>query len=124
MTTTRLTAPERNPARTSSGSVAGGSVTASPPCVDQLAPQGLAEAGGRLGDLLEQEVGEVAPVDVAGGDLGGGDVVGGDRQGRPVVRQPLDALERAGPVAVEHHDQPALAVGLSALAGVSPSMRR
>ena len=41
--------------------------------VDQLAPQGLAEAHRRLADLLEQEVGEIAAVDVAGGHLGGDD---------------------------------------------------
>ena len=43
---------------------------------DDLAAQRLREAQRRLGDLLEQEVGGVAAVDVAGGDLGGDDVGG------------------------------------------------
>ena len=37
--------------------------------LDELAAQRLAEAGGRLGDLLQQEVRVGAAVDVAGGDL-------------------------------------------------------
>ena len=98
ITSTRSMAPERRPARTSSGSVSGPRLTARQAvALDQLAPQRLAEAGRRLGDLLEQEVRELAPVDVAGGDLGAGDVVVGDRQRRAVVGEPLDALERAGP---------------------------
>src|SRR5690606_31700789 len=72
--------------------------------LDELAAQGLAEAGGRLGDLLQEVVREVAAVDVAGGDAGRAQVVGRDGQRRAVVGDALDALERAGPPAVEHDD--------------------
>ena len=58
-------------AAASSGSVSGPSATSQlAVALDELAAQGLAERRRRLGDLLQQEVGEVAAVDVAGGDLG------------------------------------------------------
>ena len=72
--------------------------------VDQLAPQRLAEAVGRLRDLLQQVVGEVAAVDVPGGDLGGAEVVRGDGQRGAVVGEAGDALQRPRPAAVEHDD--------------------
>ena len=47
-----------------------------PVALDDLPAQGLAERRRRLGDLLQQEVGEVAAVDVASGDLGVLELVG------------------------------------------------
>ena len=74
--------------------------------LDELAAQRLAERRRRLGDLLEQEVREVAPVDVAGGDLrpsASSSAVTGQRRCR---RRPSGAMpvERAGRGAVEHDD--------------------
>ena len=70
---------------------------------DHLAAQGLAERRRRLRDLLEQEVRELAAVDVAGGDLGVLQLVLVHRQRRAVERVALDAGERARAVRVEHH---------------------
>ena len=78
------------------------------------AAQRLGEAVGRFGDLLEQEVGRIASVDVAGRDFGDGDVVGGHRRRRAVVvvasdpRQgpaggAVEGDEFAAPFAVEAH---------------------
>ena len=80
--------------------------------LDEAAAQRLAEADRRLGDLLEQEVRELAPVDVAGRDLGRDDVVLGHGQRRAVVGDPLDALERAGAIAVEQEDLAPAGVGV------------
>ena len=75
--------------------------------LDELAAQGLAEARGRLGHLLQQVVGELPAVDVAGRDLRTRQLVGVDRERRAVVREPRDALEGARPGPVEQHDLPA-----------------
>ena len=105
--------PSASRARTSAGSESSVSTTAEAiVVVDQAAPQGLVEAHRRLGDLLEQEVREVATVDVAGGDGRGDDVVLADGKLGAVVGDALDALERAGPVAVEQQDLAAAGVGV------------
>ena len=67
--------------------------------LDDVAAQGLGEALRRLADLLQQEVGGVAAVDVAGRDLGLHELVGADGQRRAVVGQPGDAVELARAVA-------------------------
>ncbi len=72
--------------------------------LDELAPQGLAERPRRLPDLLEQEVGSIAPIDVARGDLRGGQLGGRHGQRGPVVGPAFDALEPARSVAVQAHD--------------------
>ncbi len=74
--------------------------------LDDVAAQGLGEAQRRLADLLEQEVGGIPAVDVAGGDLGLHDLLGADRQRRPVVGQPHEALELAGRCRGERQDLP------------------
>ena len=69
--------PARSRARSASGRVSGPSATPSRPvALDDLAPQRLAERRRRLRDLLEQEVRELAAVDVAGRDLGALQLVG------------------------------------------------
>ncbi len=98
---------------------------AAPSTSTQLAAQRLAERRRRLGDLLEQEVRGVAPVDVAGGDLGGGQLVGAHRQRGAVVGEPLDARRAGRPSAPTRWTiWPRVALGLVGSAGVSPSMRR
>ena len=52
---------------------------------DKATPQGLAERRRRLADLLEQEVGGVAPIDVPGGDRRDLPFVGAERQRGAVV---------------------------------------
>ena len=80
--------------------------------VDELAAERLAEAVGRLGDLLEEEVRVRAAVDVAGGDLRVLEVGVGDREHGAVVGLAHDAVEGAGAGSVEHHDLPAAGVGV------------
>ena len=97
--------PVRSLSATASGSACSGSLTARPASVSsELAPQGLAERTGRLRDLLQEVVPEIAAVDVARGDLRGGEVGLGDGQGPIVVGPSTDALDRAGPRAVEPND--------------------
>ena len=72
--------------------------------LEELAAERLAERPGRVRDLLEQVVREVAAVDVAGRDLGQVQVALGDRQFGAVVGPAADALDRAGLRGVEHHD--------------------
>ena len=92
--------------------------------LDQLAAQRLAERGRRLADLLQQEVRERTPVDVASRDLRDGDVVVGDRESRCRRRRSggcLRAIPAWSPSSTR--TWPRLAFGLSRFAGVSPSMR-
>ena len=88
-----------------------------PVAVDELAAEGLAEAGGRLGDLLEQEVRVRASVDVAGGDLRVLQVCRGDGEHRAVVGLPGDAVEGAGARTVEHDDLTSAGVGVLRVGG-------
>ena len=74
--------------------------------LDDLAAHGLAEAGRRLADLLQQEVRRVAAVDVARGDLRGADVARRQRQIGAVVGDATDAFELAGVGAIEHEHLP------------------
>ena len=105
ITCTRSMVPLRRSSTTSAGSTSGPSATTGPVAVvDELAPQRLAEADRRLRDLLQQEVGELAAVDVAGGDLRVEQVGLGDGQLRAVVGLTGDPLERARTGAVELDD--------------------
>ncbi len=81
-----------------------------------LAAQGLADRLGRLGDLLEKEVGEGAPVDVAGGDLGLLDHGLREPHGMPVVAERPDAGKPARRVLVEDEDLPG-GLGVLGVAG-------
>ncbi len=104
ITTTRRMLPSRSRARTDSGSVSVPSATVRPAvALDHLAAQRLAERRRRLRDLLEQEVRELAAVDVARRDLGVLQLALVHRQRRAVERVSLDAGERARLVRVEHH---------------------
>ena len=75
-----------------------------PVLLDDVATQGLGEAQRRLPDLLQQEVGGIAAVDVARRHLGLHDLIGTDRQRRAVVGQPHDPVELAGRGGRERHD--------------------
>ena len=92
--------------------------------LDDVAPQRLGEALRRLADLLQQEVGGVAAVDVAGRDLGRHQLVLVDGQRRAVVGEPHDAVELARSVGRRAATTCPPLSGWSAWAGVSPSMRR
>ena len=70
----------------------------------QLAAQRVAHGTRRLADLLEQKVGVLAPVDVAGRDLGTVDLFGRHRQRRTRGGVPFDALQLPGASRVEHCD--------------------
>ena len=83
---------------------------------DDLAAQRLGEAERRLGDLLEEEMRRIAPVDVAGGDLGDDDVVVGEREVGTVVGEAPQTAERARSVGGHDHD---LAAALAVEADVS-----
>ncbi len=69
-----------------------------------LAPQGLAERGRRLGDLLQQEMGEARPVDVPGGDLRRSELSWLDRQVAASVGRPAHAGEGPGALPGQHQD--------------------
>ncbi len=100
MTRIRVMAPDASRDRTASGRVS------SPRRDDELAaalvgfdlaPQGLAEGLRRLGDLLQQEMGEAGPVDVPGGDLRRAQLGKLDGKVRAVVRRATDTVEGPGP---------------------------
>ena len=92
ITTTRRMLPSRRRARTDVGQRVGAERDRQATvALDDLAPQRLAERRRRLGDLLEQEVREVAAVDVAGGDLGVLELVVAHGERRAVERVALDA---------------------------------
>ena len=78
--------------------------TQQPVDLDDLAANRLAEARRRLADLLQQVVGRIPAIDVAGRDLGDGDVVVCQGQLAAVVGHPANAVEIAGLIAVEHED--------------------
>ena len=69
-----------------------------------LAAQRLAQTLGCFADLLQQEVRSVAPIDVASRDFGTREFALANRHVGPVVRQPLDAFDRSGSLAVENDD--------------------
>ena len=76
--------------------------------LDDLAAQRLAEALGRLADLLPEEVRGVASVDVACRELGRDELLGSDRQLRAVVSEPADTGEIPAVGSVENDDLAAL----------------
>ena len=97
--------PLRSRSTIASGSASGPSATASVPlCSSIRAPERLAERLRRLRQLLEEEVRELAPVDVAGRDRRGAEVAVTYRQRRAVVREATDPLHRARTGAVQHDD--------------------
>ena len=97
--------PSASRAAISGGRARAPTTACSSPSRSTILPRSvLREAVGRLGDLLQQEVREVAAVDVAGRDLGRDDVGRRHRLRRAVVAEPVDAVERAGRAAASSAD--------------------
>ena len=84
---------------------------------DELAAEGLTERVGCFGDLFQQEVAVVAPVDVPGGDLGDGDVGFGDGKLGPVIGAAVNAGEGSGTGRVELDDLTAARLGVGVVGG-------
>ena len=96
--------PSASRARTASGSPVAGRRTRRRPSSSATLPRSvLRNEIGRFRDLLQQEVREVAAVDVARRDLRVLEIVGAHRQRRAVVGEPADAVELTGARGVDHH---------------------